>query len=59
MKCPICRKPVSPDRAEFPFCSEGCRALDLDNWASGKYVISTPADEADEVEIEQDSADAG
>ena len=29
----------------MPFCSERCRLLDLGNWASGKYVISTPARE--------------
>jgi uncharacterized protein len=42
MRCPICRKEVTRDHPEFPFCSERCRLLDLGNWASGKYVISTP-----------------
>jgi hypothetical protein len=42
MKCPICKKEVKPGEAEFPFCSERCRILDLGNWASGKYVISAP-----------------
>ena len=28
---------------EFPFCSERCRMIDLGNWATEKYVISTPA----------------
>ena len=42
MKCPICRKAVARDNPEFPFCSERCRILDLGNWASGKYVVSTP-----------------
>jgi endogenous inhibitor of DNA gyrase (YacG/DUF329 family) len=42
--CPICRKPTNSDSdAEFPFCSERCRLLDLGNWASEKYVISEPA----------------
>jgi uncharacterized protein len=27
---------------EAPFCSERCRIIDLGNWASEKYVISTP-----------------
>jgi endogenous inhibitor of DNA gyrase (YacG/DUF329 family) len=45
MKCPICKKvEVKLDDPDFPFCSERCRLLDLGNWASGKYVISTPAD---------------
>jgi endogenous inhibitor of DNA gyrase (YacG/DUF329 family) len=42
MKCPICKKDVDPGDAEFPFCSERCRIIDLGNWASEKYVISTP-----------------
>ncbi|HLM98631.1 MAG TPA: DNA gyrase inhibitor YacG [Bryobacteraceae bacterium] len=42
MICPICRKEVKRDNPEFPFCSERCRLIDLGNWASGKYVISTP-----------------
>jgi len=41
--CPICRKPVdSATDADFPFCSERCRLLDLGNWASEKYVVSEP-----------------
>jgi hypothetical protein len=42
--CPICRKPVNRTDSEFPFCSERCRTIDLGNWASEKYVISSPAD---------------
>jgi len=42
MICPICRKEVTRGNPEFPFCSERCRLIDLGNWASGKYVISTP-----------------
>ena len=45
MTCPICRKEVTEGNPEFPFCSERCRLLDLGNWASGKYVISTPRNE--------------
>ena len=43
MTCPICKKEVQRGDPEFPFCSERCRVIDLGNWASGKYVISTPA----------------
>jgi endogenous inhibitor of DNA gyrase (YacG/DUF329 family) len=43
MKCPICQKSVDPADPEAPFCSERCRLLDLGNWASEKYVISSPA----------------
>lgn len=44
MKCPICKKEVAPGDPEFPFCGERCRIIDLGNWASEKYVISTPAE---------------
>jgi endogenous inhibitor of DNA gyrase (YacG/DUF329 family) len=42
MKCPICKKEVPPDGQFLPFCSERCKLIDLGNWASEKYVISTP-----------------
>jgi hypothetical protein len=28
----------------MPFCSERCKLIDLGNWASERYVISTPID---------------
>ncbi|HVY94550.1 MAG TPA: DNA gyrase inhibitor YacG [Bryobacteraceae bacterium] len=31
------------DDKEAPFCSGRCREIDLGNWATEKYVISTPA----------------
>jgi hypothetical protein len=48
--CPICRKPTDSEaNADFPFCSERCRLLDLGNWSSEKYVISNPVfDESEE-----------
>jgi endogenous inhibitor of DNA gyrase (YacG/DUF329 family) len=55
LSCPICKKPVTSKDAEFPFCSERCRLIDLGKWASGKYVISSPvADTDDEVDAESD-----
>ena len=42
MMCPICRKAVTESDPFMPFCSERCKSLDLGNWASEKYVISTP-----------------
>ena len=42
MKCPICKKVVPVDGAFIPFCSERCKLIDLGNWASEKYVVSTP-----------------
>ena len=42
-RCPICRKATDSERsADFPFCSERCKLLDLGNWSSEKYVISEP-----------------
>jgi len=41
--CPFCKKPSDSEKdADFPFCSERCRNLDLGNWASEKYVVSDP-----------------
>ena len=42
MKCPICKKEVGLTDPWMPFCSERCNLIDLGNWASEKYVISTP-----------------
>jgi uncharacterized protein len=42
LRCPTCRTLVFTGSADFPFCSERCRLIDLGKWASGGYVISTP-----------------
>ncbi len=48
--CPICRKPTDSETdAEFPFCSERCRLLDLGAWASEKYVVSDPIFDEEDV----------
>ena len=44
LKCPICKKDVKLGEADFPFCSERCRLIDLGNWSAEKYRISSPAD---------------
>jgi len=44
MRCPICRKVVPAEGQFIPFCSDRCRIIDLGNWASEKYTISTPVD---------------
>jgi uncharacterized protein len=44
MRCPICKKAVPSDGEFIPFCSDRCRIIDLGNWASEKYVISSPVD---------------
>ena len=51
IKCPICKTPVNKTGADFPFCSERCRTIDLGKWASGGYVVSSPVtDISDEME---------
>lgn len=42
LDCPTCQRPVESGDADFPFCSERCRLIDLGKWASGAYVISSP-----------------
>ena len=44
LRCPICKQPAKAADADFPFCSERCRLIDLGKWASGGYVISSPVD---------------
>jgi len=56
MKCPICKTDVSPESDFFPFCSERCKIIDLGNWASEKYVISTPIHPTEPEEENDDSA---
>ena len=57
MNCPICRKKVTRENPEFPFCSERCRIIDLGNWASGKYVVSTPLSSTSSVEEDTSEED--
>jgi len=52
VRCPICKKPVSLDDPNVPFCSDRCRVIDLGNWAMEKYVIPTPVSEAEDEETE-------
>jgi uncharacterized protein len=60
--CPICKKSTDSETdADFPFCSERCRLLDLGNWSSEKYVICSPAfDESmfEKLEKELNDSDA-
>jgi endogenous inhibitor of DNA gyrase (YacG/DUF329 family) len=42
-KCPICGKPA--EEAARPFCSEGCKQIDLHRWLSGAYVIPASDDD--------------
>jgi endogenous inhibitor of DNA gyrase (YacG/DUF329 family) len=53
MKCPICKKNADSDGEFYPFCSERCKLIDLGNWASEKYVISTPIQPEEEDERDE------
>ena len=39
LKCPICKKPVTSQDADFPFCGERCRLIDLGRWLDGDYKV--------------------
>lgn len=58
LRCPICKKVVKSADAEFPFCSDRCRTIDLGKWASGAYVIPSPITDVDEQIRESISEDA-
>lgn len=48
--CPICKRPTDSEKdADFPFCSERCRLLDLGAWAAEKYVVSDPVFDEEEI----------
>lgn len=49
LRCPICKKTTKTADADFPFCSERCRLIDLGKWSSGGYVISSPVTDAEEL----------
>jgi endogenous inhibitor of DNA gyrase (YacG/DUF329 family) len=59
LHCPVCKKVVKVSNAEFPFCSDRCRTIDLGRWASGGYVISSPVTDADEPLREDNPEDSG
>lgn len=42
LHCPSCGGLVRPADADFPFCSDRCRKIDLGKWAMGIYKISSP-----------------
>jgi hypothetical protein len=48
LRCPICKRAVKSTDADFPFCSDRCRTIDLGKWASGAYVIASPVTDAEE-----------
>lgn len=58
-RCPICKASIdSTLHADFPFCSERCRLLDLGAWASEKYVVSDPIFDEEKLGEAERPADA-
>ena len=50
-RCPICRAFLpTTEVPTFPFCSDRCRLLDLNNWLEGNYKMSRPIDPTDHIE---------
>jgi uncharacterized protein len=49
LRCPICKKVVKSSEAEFPFCSDHCRTIDLGKWASGAYVVPSAEDAEEQI----------
>lgn len=50
LRCPTCRNLVTETDADFPFCSDHCRQIDLGKWASGAYKITSPVLDPDVLE---------
>jgi uncharacterized protein len=51
VRCPICKTETTRQGNAFrPFCSERCKLIDLDNWLSGRYRVSTPVREQETAE---------
>ena len=60
LRCPMCKKTVKSTNADFPFCSPRCRIIDLGKWASGGYVVSSPASDEEELFLDRgDESDSG
>ncbi len=56
LTCPRCGKETdSAGNPYRPFCSEHCKMIDLGNWISGTYRISTKSEDADEDWKSEDS----
>ena len=52
--CPSCKKPVAEESEAFPFCNPRCKLLDLGNWLTGSYVVSSPLSPDELVDLENE-----
>nr|WP_245407077.1 DNA gyrase inhibitor YacG [Bartonella tribocorum] len=46
--CPICGQ--MSQKSAYPFCSSRCRAIDLNRWLSGAYILPPSSQISDEEE---------
>ncbi|UNE53854.1 DNA gyrase inhibitor YacG [Bartonella machadoae] len=46
--CPICGQMAQQNA--YPFCSTRCRAIDLNRWLSGAYILPPPPQISNEEE---------
>ena len=53
-KCPTCKK--ESEKKYRPFCSERCKAVDLNRWFTGAYAI--PAEPAEEGDLPEDTLES-
>ena len=50
MRCLLCKRETTYEGNPFrPFCSERCKMIDLDNWLSERYRISSPLTDTDDI----------
>ena len=54
--CPECGRPSA--RETYPFCSPRCKAIDLNRWLKGAYVIPGPATEDEDETVPSTGDDA-
>lgn len=55
VRCPICDRSVPFEDPNMPFCSDRCRLVDLGNWATEKYVVSSGDQPSDLEDLESSS----
>jgi len=48
--CRSCGNPIDSSDANYPFCSDRCRLVDLGAWFNESYRMSRPLDEVDELD---------
>ena len=57
--CPSCKKPVAEESETLPFCSPRCKLLDLGNWLTGRYVVSSPLSPDELIDLENEEPRKG